>query len=72
MKPHYQKHKEEYKKRGIINEPVHSQMLNNLNITKLHCIIDECIDGELELIALIHTLKKIEKNVAAFFLFHLG
>jgi hypothetical protein len=67
MKDHYKKHQEEYKKRGIINEPVHSQMFNNLNINKLHCIIDECIDGELELIALLHTLKKIEIKYGSIF-----
>lgn len=66
MQGHYEKHKEEYKKRSIINEPVHSQMLNNLNIGKLHCIKDECIDGELELLGLIHTLKKIEKKYGNF------
>ena len=67
MKEQYEKHKEVYKKRGFINEPVHGQMFNNLGIEKLHCIRDDCLDGEFELIALIHTLKKIEKKHGSFF-----
>jgi len=37
-------------------------MFNNLGIGKLHCVSDKCIDGEVQLIALIHTLKKIKKK----------
>ncbi|GMT48488.1 MAG: hypothetical protein IEMM0008_0027 [bacterium] len=62
MRACYKKHEKLYKKRGIINEPVHGQMFNNLGIVKIHCLSESCIDGEVHLIALIHTLKKIEKK----------
>ncbi len=62
MRAYYKRHQELYKQRGIINEPVHGQMFNNLGIVKMHCLSKSCMDGEVHLIALIHTLKKIEKK----------
>ena len=34
----YSNNKELYKKRKIMNEPVHGQMYHNMNVRKLHCI----------------------------------
>jgi len=53
--------KELYKLRKVINEPVHGQMFFNQNIFVLHCIRDDCIEGEIYLLALISNLKKAIK-----------
>ena len=57
---YYNENKELYKRRKVINEPVHGQMFHNMNINKLHCINDDAIDGEIALIILIYMLKKYE------------
>ena len=54
--------KELYKKRGIINEPTHAHMFHNNGITRLHCINGPQIDGEIAMIILIDTLKKIWRH----------
>lgn len=69
MKAYYEipEHKELYKKRGVMNEPVHAQMYNNRGIVKFHTISIDCIEGEAALIALIHTLEKIERMYGSYF-----
>jgi hypothetical protein len=59
FKDYYEENSELYKKRGIINEPTHAHMFHNNNITRLHCINGPQIDGEIALIILIDTLKKV-------------
>jgi hypothetical protein len=61
-----EKHKELYKKRSVLNEPVNSQLVNNRGIAKLHCYDGKCIDGEVALLILIHTMKKIENLYGTF------
>ena len=59
---YYEDNTEVYKLRSVINEPVHSQLLNNISIHKLHTLKKEAIIGEVCLLSLIHNMKKIEKT----------
>ncbi len=50
-----------YKKRMQIIEPMNSQIFYNVGIRELHTIEESSIKGEIALLILLHTLKKVEK-----------
>ena len=57
-----EKHRALFKKRGILNEPTHSHIFNNNGIFKLHCIDNDKINGEIAMLIMIDTLKKVWKH----------
>jgi hypothetical protein len=63
-----------YKKRGIINEPTHAHIFHNNGITRLHCLGGKSIDGEVAMVIMIDTIKKVwrryDPNAFVFFLIY--
>ena len=60
-----------YKKRITINEPTHAHIFHNNGIERLHCLNGPQIDGEIALLILIDTLKKVWRHHDPNFLIHI-
>jgi hypothetical protein len=62
-----EKNKELYKKRSIINEPMHAQIFHNNGIYKIQSILDINLIGTVAMLDFLHTLKKVERKYKSYF-----